>query len=266
MRLMNTRNFVGVLLFLFVTQVLMAFAQTPSPSPRPLEPTEKQKTKIREFTKSFLKHMRETRDVRPLLSRYFTKDFDVFFWSYLLSDSKSAKGTEREVLTPIERRQMAITQLNYMAVLGSMWVVEDFEKRFPPPLRERLQKFMNATNRGDEWLNTRRGGRDFIKRFEILHLDLRRFLRKHPIEQDTEYLEQVSKREKIDDYNYSILVDVPERNADEPAAAWLRSHSNEPAYMVGTPVGLCIGVIRINGTYKVIYVMPWPISYDGRIN
>lgn len=265
MRLKNARKCVGAMLFLFFAHVSMALAQTPTIGPRPIELTEKQKTEIRAFAKRFLKQMRETRDVRPLLSEYFTSDFDTFFWTYLLSDAKPASGTKREALTASERRRIAITELNYMAVLGSMWVVEDFETRLPPPLRIRVKKFMNAADGGDEWLNTRRGVRDFIKRFEILHRDLVRFLKQHPIEKDTEYIQQVTKREKIDDYNYSILVDVPERNADQPAATWLRARSNEPAYMVGTPIGLCVGIIRVKGIYKVIYVMPWPISYDGRI-
>lgn len=249
------------ILFLVVFAALSAFGQTVPEAPD-AEVTDVEKTEIRQFTLEFLGELKKTRAARPLLAKYFARDFDVFLNDYFLYDSDTKGRLKAEPRGRAERKRMAIAMLNAMAVISPIMVVHDLEKHLPKLLR---QDYRNLTGDEQPSQQTRRGRLRYIKSIEKLDRDFARYWRAHPIENNRQYIEAVRKREKIDDYNYSILPDVPETDSDEPAAKWLRSHPGAKTYLVGTPLGLCVGVMSTKGKYKVIYLMPWPISYDSRL-
>jgi len=260
---MRLKPVIGIILLVF-SQALSSLAQTALKSPGSSEISENERTEIRKFTQDFLERLRKSRDVRPFLKTYFVKDFEGFVYDYLISDLFPS-GSKLEPLSISERKRLVIAMLNYIGVVTPMYLALDMETQLPQPLRRNYQRFISGLD-NDKWRKTRRTRQRFIQIVENLDRSFALYLRRHPVERTKRYTEEVRKRENIDDYNYSVITDVPDTDSDEPAAKWLRSHLDAKTYLVGTPVGLCVGVMRIKSKYKVIYLMTWPVSYDSRLS
>jgi hypothetical protein len=244
---------------------LSSFGQTvPMPSDS-ASITEKEKTEIRGFTKEFIAQLQKTRDVRPLARKYLVKDFDLFVYDYLLD----VEDSEKEKIDPLsiyERRRLAVASLNWMSV-AAPWTLlgGDIDENLPKSLRKSYARVTSGMD-DDQKLMVKRSTRlRFIRWVETAVRETRTHFRRHPIEHDKRYLAEVRKRENIDDYNYSVVGDIPEPNGVGHGSKWLREHPHSGTYLVGTPIGLGIGVIHIKDKYKILYLLPWPISYDSRL-
>ena len=115
-------------------------AQPPDTAPAGPEMTEKEKTEIRAFTKEFLGRLRRTRDVRPLVPRYFAKDFETFVCHFMLTEASG--GVNVRLPGPEHRKRAVIALLNQVALFTPYTVLTlDFEKELPPRLRRQWERF-----------------------------------------------------------------------------------------------------------------------------
>lgn len=243
-----------------------ALGQTaPIPDPPPL--TEGEKAEIRAFTKDFLARLRRTRDVRPLIPRYFANDFETFVYYFTIKVNSGS--TDYRLPDPTTRKRAVVAMQNQIALVTPYTVRsglgDDFEKDLPPRLRRQWERYEVSRERvGNESFPL--SDKQILIQMESLNRAFAAHLRAHPIEKTRKYKTQLKKREAIDDYNYSIQEDVPDRDFDEPAAEWIRSQPDARTYMVGTPHGLAVGILRFGGQYKVLYLFPWPMTYDPALH
>ena len=252
--------YIGVFALLLLGRVV---AQTPTPTPADTGITEKEKTEIREFTKDFLGRLGKTHDVGPLVPKYFAKDFETFMYHFMLSDAP--KTANVKIPNTLFLKRSAIAMLNYLVLFARYDVSgKDFEKDLPPRLGRQYKRFIDSVEnlKDDAWMYEKQA----LPQLESLNRAMAAHIRSLSIKTSDKYKAEVAKREKIDDYNYSIREEVPDPNSDERGAQWLRSQPDAKTYMVGTPVGLAVGIIRLKSRYKVLYLYVWPATYDGRLN
>jgi hypothetical protein len=142
----------------------------------------------------------------------------------------------------------------------------DLEKQLPPSLRRRFQSIERRMG-NDQLLKTRRLLLRFVQTAEVFTNDLRRYSVRKRIESSEKYLSGVRQREELDDYNFRIIEDSPDPNSDNPTAQWIREcGSDARTFTVGTPYGIAFGILRVKEQYRVLFLWPWPISYDSRLN
>lgn len=245
----------GVAIFFLVGMFYPNSVLSQKPTKSEVGIAKQEKNEVREFTKDFIERLKQTRDVRPLSKNYFVKDFQTFNYYYLLDSD-----THLNDLPASQWKRWTLAFLNFAVVLAPYTVPGlDFEKEFPPSLRRKYSRF--SIDGGDSPF-TKPG---FLPSIEAFYRGVAAYQRRHPFEVTKRYRDAVKKRESLEDYNYSITEDVPESDADNRAAKWLRSNVHSKTYLVGTPVGLGVGIIRIGNKYKVLYLTSWPISYDPRL-
>ena len=246
----------------------ISYAQTVSVKDSDL--SEQEKNEVRAFAKEFVVRLQKTNNIRPLIKPYFAENFDVFAWYYLWENANGKKALN---INASERRRMTIGVFNYLSITGVMMLGFPYKKgelQIPRSLAPSYNRFLalidhNDDDDSDRWIQVRKNRLLLMRAADELSYRFARYRKRHPLESNKIYLAEVQKREKIDDYNYSVITDSPDPNADHPAAEWIRNHKDARTYMVGTPIGLSIGVIKFNNQYKVMYVWPWPMSYDGRV-
>lgn len=254
-------------LLIWVVLLLQAsHAQTHSPTLSDDTITEKEKLELRAFTQEFLDKLKKTRDVRPLLTRYFANDFATFSYLYLSDDETKSKAP---VLSRSERKRFVLAFLNFLYITAPYMLlgpVNDFDKRLPPQLRLRYLMTEKSMD-NEDLLKTRRSVFKYIRQMENFTDDLRRYSTRKKIESSEAYQDGVRKRQNIDAYNFSITEDSPETDSEHAAARWLRQQGYDVrTFTVGTPYGMAIVIIRVKGEYKTLFLWPWPISYDSRLN
>jgi hypothetical protein len=254
------------LLMVLAFSLQSSYAQTTITTPANDTVTEKETLELRAFTKDFLARLRKTRDVRPLLTRYFADDFETF--SYLFASDEDP--TLKAPMSRSERKRIVLAGLNFMYVVAPYMIigpVDDFSKRIPASLRRRFLRVLDSLDSIEKRRFKRQSIFRFIQQVEPLTDDLRRYSARKKIESSKAYQAAVQKRQNLDDYNFRILADSPDPDSDKPAARWIRQRGPDTrTFTVGTPYGIAVFIIRTKNQYRVLLLWPWPISYDGRVN
>lgn len=258
---MNRKPLILLVLILVLAPVVVP-GQRNAPDNEKL--SEQEKRELITFTKRFVARMQTTRHVAPLLKEYFLPMGDIMaFWTRELEEQEYAP-------TAAEGKRLTLAWFNYVYLMSLSMIMQgdeefgfEFKSILPPRVARALDKNFDSLSNALED-KSGRSLRALLPRLEANLKIAQSHLRKKKYERTAKYKAGIADRMKHAFYNYEIEGESCDKENDKDSlACWVQRFGRDARlYNVGMPHGIAPAVVKLRSGYKILFIIPHPMSGD----